>query len=238
MRMPLSAPEDDPWSARYWPRETAGFERLVFFCDAVFAIALTLVAVEIGTPEAEDPNSAASLWTAITAKGPALVAYALAFFWVAVYWKANHRFTTTLRRISSRYVTVTLAYLAVIALLPFTASTLGEYSGNPVAVAMFAAFVAGASSLEIVLILVAQRDDLYLNPMSGAQLRYRAWGAATPIPGFLLSIPVAFASPVAGVLCWFIGSMFFGWVLGRWLPEPVEDDRDGSLRTPGREADS
>lgn len=225
-------PDTDPWTATFWPRESAGFERLVFFSDAVIAIALTLAAVEIGTPEAEDPTSPASLWAAIVDKGPQLAAYALTFFWVAVYWKANHRFTTTLRGISGRYITVMLVYLAAIALLPFTASTLGEYPNNAVAVGALAVFVTVASTMEIVLILVAQRDDLYLSPLSSAQLRYRVLGAATPLPGFLISIPVAFASPLAGVLCWFIGSVAFGWVLGRRLPEPEGDLAPTTTTTP------
>lgn len=226
-RPPSDGSENDPWSTRFWPRESAGFERLVFFSDAVFAIALTLAAVEIGTPEADDPTSPSSLWSAIIAKGPVLIAYAVAFFWVAVYWRANHRFTTTLRGISSRYVTVILVYLAVIALLPFTASTLGEYPNNAVAVAVFAAFVTVASSLEIMLILVAQHDDLFLQPLTRGQLRYRVLGAATPLPGFLISIPVAFASPIAGVLCWFIGSLGFGWLVGR-LPGDPEHAADAA----------
>lgn len=227
------APSDsDPWTTNFWPRESAGFERLVFFSDAVIAIALTLAAVEIGTPEAEDPTSPASLWAAIVDKGPQLTAYALTFFWVAVYWKANHRFTTTLRGISGRYITVMLVYLAAIALLPFTASTLGEYPNNAVAVAALAVFVTVASTMEIGLILVAQRDDLYLARLSSAQLRYQVWGAATPLPGFLISIPVAFASPVAGVLCWFIGAVIFGWLFGRRLPALDGDAPPQTTTTP------
>jgi uncharacterized membrane protein len=230
--------EPDPWTARFYPRGTAAFDRVVFFSDAVIAIAITLAAVEIGLPEAEDPTSPASLWAAIVAKGPLLAAYAMVFFWVGVYWKANHRFTNTLRRMSGRYITVTLCYLAFIALLPFTASTLGVYLDNPVAVALFAAFAATVSTVEIVLIVVAQRDDLYLRPMTAAQLRYQVWGASTPLPGFLLSIPVAFVSPWAAMLCWFVGSAAFGWLLGRRVPEPSTEGPARSPRPDAREVDS
>lgn len=215
--------EPDAWSTDRYAGDglDAGFERVVFFSDAVFAIALTLMAVEIGTPETEDGSSPAALWSAVVAKGPALAAYAIAFFWVAIYWRANHRFTATLRAMSGRYIAATLVYLALIALLPFPASTLGEYPNNAVSVALFAVFAATVSTMEIVLLVIAHRDDLFRRPFVPGELRYRVLGSLTPIPGFLISIPVAFASPTAGVLCWFLGSIAFGWIVGSKLGNPA-----------------
>jgi uncharacterized membrane protein len=213
----MAEPDSDPWTQRYYDRDGdgVGFDRVVFFSDAVFAIALTLMAVEIGIPEVEDSSSTTALWSAIVDKGPALLAYLVAFFWVAIYWRANHRFTTTLRRMSSRYIAMVLVFLAFVALLPFTASLLGEYPNNPVSVAVFAVFAGVISTLEIVLLLVADSDDLFTTPLTPAERRFRVIGAFTPIPGFLVSIPVAFVSPTLGVLCWFVGSLIFGWVTSR-----------------------
>ena len=63
------------WTQNFYPRgDGVAFDRVIFFSDAVFAIALTLAAVEIGLPEVEgDPNSVSALWDAIVGKGPALV---------------------------------------------------------------------------------------------------------------------------------------------------------------------
>ncbi|MCB9412095.1 MAG: DUF1211 domain-containing protein [Actinobacteria bacterium] len=214
---PTEDVDTDPWERRFYYRDGdgTGFDRVVFFSDAVFAIALTLMAVEIGIPETPDSASPSALWSAIVDKGPALLAYLVAFFWVAVYWRANHRFTGTLNRMSGRYIGVVLVFLALIALLPFTASMLGEYPNNPVAVVVFAVFAAVISSLEVVLILVADRDGLFLRPLTAGERRYRVLGACTPLPGFLLSIPVAFASTTLAVVCWFAGSVLFGWATSK-----------------------
>ena len=120
------------WTQNFYPRgDGVAFDRVIFFSDAVFAIALTLAAVEIGLPEVEgDPNSVSALWDAIVGKGPALVGYLVAFIWVAIYWRANHRFVLTLRGMDSRYVFATIVYLALIALLPVPAEMLGEFWGN------------------------------------------------------------------------------------------------------------
>ncbi|MFI0433072.1 MAG: TMEM175 family protein [Candidatus Nanopelagicales bacterium] len=204
-----------------YPREGSGdsFDRVVFFSDAVIAIAVTLMAVDIGVPEVEDVDSVQALWEGLVAKGPNLIAYGVAFFWVAIYWRANHRFTATLRGMSSTYIGVTLLFLGFIAVLPVPAAVLGEYTSNPLAVALFALVVAILSSLEVVLMLVAYRDRLYLNQPSRAQLRYQVLGSLTPVPGFLISIPVAFWSPLAAMLCWFVCSFALGWLVSRADPD-------------------
>jgi uncharacterized membrane protein len=62
-------------------------ERISFFSDAVFAIAATLLALEIRLPEAQD-NSVSS---AILGLLPSIAVYALSFVVIAVYWVAHHR---------------------------------------------------------------------------------------------------------------------------------------------------
>ena len=59
------------WTRTFFPRgDGVAFDRVVFFSDAVFAIALTLAAVEIGMPELTgDANSVAGLWDAVLDKG-------------------------------------------------------------------------------------------------------------------------------------------------------------------------
>jgi TMEM175 potassium channel family protein len=216
-----NAPQaDDPWTIRRYPREGngAGFDRLIFFSDAVFAIALTLAAVEIGIPEIEDPSPSA-LWEALVSKGPQLVGYLVAFLWVAFYWRANHAFTATLKAISSRYIVAVLGYLALVAFLPIPAALLGEYLDNPVAVAVFAVFAALLSAMEVVLWVVADRDDLFLVPPTPTFRRQAILGSLTPVPAFLISIPVGFVlTPGAAILTWFVVSVGLGWLVSRLVP--------------------
>jgi uncharacterized membrane protein len=66
----------------------------MFFTDAVFAIAMTLLVVEIGVPEtiagaADDP---AALFEAFQDKGPRIFAFFLGCYVIGSYWAAHHRF--------------------------------------------------------------------------------------------------------------------------------------------------
>lgn len=213
--------DDNAWTSKFYPRgEATGFDRLIFFSDAVFAIALTLMAVEIGIPHIDDPTSQHDLLDAIGEKAPEFFAYAVGFIWVAIYWRANHRFVRTLRGMSSHYVFVALIYLAFVAFLPFAAGLLGQYGGeNPVAVAFFAIFAALVSFWEVVLLLVADHDNLFVKPLSRPFLRQQIAGSCVPLGAFLLSIPLAFwIGPIVAMLFWLAFSIVGGFAVAKLMP--------------------
>ena len=199
--------EADRGEATVYPRGSAPFDRVIFFSDAVFAIALTLVAVEIGIPEVADPGSSSELWAALLEKVPSLAAFAFTFFWVAFYWRANHKFSNGLSAMDGRYIASVLVYLAFIALLPFPAATLGEYY-NAVALSFFLAFMACVSTMEVVLLAVADRRGLLLDPMDGPTRRFAVIASLVPVAAAILTIPVTFLSVPVAVL------VFFGLALG------------------------
>ncbi|MEZ5186789.1 MAG: TMEM175 family protein [Candidatus Nanopelagicales bacterium] len=218
------------WNRTEYPREGdgVGFDRVVFFSDAVFAIALTLAAVEIGLPEVEgDPTSVAGLWDAVLAKNPLLGAFLVAFVWVAIYWRANHRFVMTLRAMDSAYVLATLFFLALIALLPIPAGVLGEYWDNPLAIILFAVYASAVSGMELVLFLVAKRNRLFIAQPGPAFARVQILGSLSPIVIFLTSIPLAFWSSAVALLWWPVGSFLAGFALSRIAVEAPEDPAPG-----------
>jgi len=218
-RVTSPAAPDDPWTRTFYVSggDDKAFDRVVFFSDAVFAIALTLMAVEIGVPVISDASSATELWAALVDKVPQFIAYVVAFAWVAFYWRANHRFTTTLRGMSGRYIAAVLVYLGLVALLPFPAGLLGEYWDNPVAVAVFAVFAATVSFMEVVLFVIADRQRLFLTAVTPSFRRQAIAGSLVPVAGFLVSIPFAFLSTLAAFACWFVVSVFGGWMVSRWI---------------------
>jgi uncharacterized membrane protein len=68
-----------------------GLERLVFFSDAVFAIAITLLALDIRVPELAGTVTNDGLAAAIAALGPRIFAYVLSFAVVGLFWLAHWR---------------------------------------------------------------------------------------------------------------------------------------------------
>ncbi|MBN2016605.1 MAG: DUF1211 domain-containing protein [Candidatus Cloacimonetes bacterium] len=200
--------KEDPWDQKFYPKGTSAFDRMIFFSDAVFAIALTLVAVGIGLPMVKDAGSIPELLHALLVLWPKLVAYAFTFMWIAFYWRANHKFTVALKGMNARYITVELLYLAFIALLPLPAATLGEYTVNPVALSFFSVWVAIVSTLEVVLILVADHHDLYICPLTKTEKRQKVIASLTPVASFLAFAILVFVSIPLAIVLWIIMAVF------------------------------
>jgi uncharacterized membrane protein len=192
---PHAGDDADPWTQRYYDRGTQGFERVILFSDAVYAIALTLIAATLVAPTLSEATTSQDAGTAIADGWSNVGVYAFTFLWIAFYWKANHRFTLTLRRMDNRYVWAILAYLAFVALLPFPTSILGE-SGDPRALAFFIAYMACISFLEVVLMLIAIRDDLLARTLTKVERRNWVLPALSPVIAAIVAIPACFIPSV------------------------------------------
>jgi hypothetical protein len=113
-------------------------ERLVFFSDAVFAIAITLLVL----PLTEAHTSPTSTWDgSCCACGRSFSASHLSFAVISNYWVAHHR--TVRHIVDARLVWLNLGFLLMIAFLPFPTAVLGEHGDTTPAAVLYA----GAMSL-------------------------------------------------------------------------------------------
>lgn len=100
-------------------------ERLLFFSDGVFAIAITLLSIELHPPHNWD-GSFAQLW----GRGwPMLMAYFISFAVIGVFWNAHRRLFSYIRRYSTGVFALNLILLGLVALMPFVTNQL--YSFGP-----------------------------------------------------------------------------------------------------------
>ena len=110
-------------------RLTAGrrLERIAALSDGVFAIAMTLIVLEIHVPDPGPIRSEQDLWSALLGLGPRLVTYFLSFLTLGIFWNGQQTqlnlFATADRDLSW----LQLAFLATIALMPFSTSLLAEF---------------------------------------------------------------------------------------------------------------
>jgi len=97
-------------------------ERLIFFSDAVFAIAITLLVIEIHLPEGWEADLAGaliSLW-------PSYFAYAVTFLLVGMIWMNHHRMFHFIRRTDGMLLALNVLLLMDVAFLPFPTHVLAE----------------------------------------------------------------------------------------------------------------
>lgn len=182
------------------------FDRMIFFTDAVYAIAMTLLIVTVELPKLSgDVNDPAVLWDAITDSGPKILGFFIGFVLLGRYWLAHHEFTAWLRAIDRTLMSTNLIYLAFVAFLPFPTALIGGYEDNPLSVTLFGITLALVSGMETVLFMVAYRHDLLRTRISRDAYRYGIAASTAPVVIFVASIPVAFLiSPTAALLSWLV----------------------------------
>jgi TMEM175 potassium channel family protein len=217
------APDDDAAAARTYARGSFEFERVAFFCDAVYAISLTLLVTSLDVPDIVRKTEASDLWSALGDVRSRIITFFVSFVVIGNFWVAHHRFVSTLRAVSRPLIYVTMLYLGFVAFLPFPSAVLGAYSDNPVGVSFYAVSIALVSGMEGVTFSVAWRQSLLRYPLSRSAFQWAMTATLVPVAMFLVSIPIAFASPVLGIVTWLVTFPIEA-VLERFRPAELAND--------------
>jgi uncharacterized membrane protein len=178
------------------------FDRVAFFSDAVYAIAITLIAVGIGAPVVKDTTSASDFLDALWGKRPEIIAFFVSFAVLSFFWASHHSFYSRLQGVDGRLRTWNLVYLAFVAFLPFPSLLLGQYVDNPGAVGFFALSVGAISALEAVMLSHAFRAGLTKERPPPDVARWSVGASCVPVLCFAISIPIAFVQPWLGIVAW------------------------------------
>jgi uncharacterized membrane protein len=139
--------------------------RLEAFSDGVFAIAITLLVIEIAVPE----HAGSHLLSALFHERPVYVAYFIAFMSIGVVWIEHSALTEALERIDAGFQRLNLLLLLLVAFLPYPARVMEEYlslvdtehGGERTAVAFFGLVLFLMSLMLIVLGRYAERENLF-----------------------------------------------------------------------------
>jgi len=173
------------------------FSRIVAFSDGVFAIAITLLVLNLSIPEhlpGDDLTDA--LWD----QRHDLFAYALSFAVIGRFWVIHHRLFGDVTGFDSRLLGVNLLYLSLIVLIPFSSQVLGDHGGETAAVVLYAANLALVAVMGQILFAHARRAGLLkTEPETYREGRRRSRLAAVV---FTASIPVALVAPHVAPLLW------------------------------------
>ncbi len=207
---------------RTYDRESVEFARTLTFTDGLFAIAMTLLVVDLAVPVINDTHSVHDLADALGDDTATFVSFFISFAVIGRYWMAHHAAFSALARIDREMIALNLIYLAFIAFLPFPTALLGRYFENPLSIVIYAINVAAISGMEVVLFSRAQNHDLLKSKLPRDVYRYGAAMSLAPVLFFLLSIPIAFVSTTLAVCVWFLGIPLAA-VAERWKPEGADE---------------
>ncbi len=207
---------------RTYGRESVEFARTLTFTDGLFAIAMTLLVVDLAVPTLSDAGSVHELADKLNDDSAKFISFFISFAVIGRYWFAHHTYFSALARIDRGLIGLNLLYLAFIAFLPFPTALLGEYFENPLSIAIYAVNVALVSGMEVVLFSYAYNHGLLARKLPRDVYRYGAAMSLSPVLFFLLSIPVAFVSTAVAACMWFLGIPFAA-IAERWKPEGADE---------------
>jgi uncharacterized membrane protein len=188
------------------PEAGRELDRIIFFSDAVFAIAITILVLDIRVPDGLSPTE---LPAVVLGLGPKYISYVISFLVLAVYWQAHHRVFRPIRGYDGMLLWLNFLFLMAVAFLPFPTSLLGEYSGEQLSVVIYAANAAAASLLLTTISWYATSRYRLVTPadINDEEGRIRRLQALAVPVVFLLSIGVSFFSPVAAMYSWLLLSV-------------------------------
>ena len=181
---------------------TKALDRLLALADGVFAIAITILVLDLRVPPGlvgrELPAHIADLI-------PEFISYGISFLVIAVYWQAQREVFEDIESSDSALTWMTFLFLMAIAFLPFPTLLLGEYKDQQISVIFYAADAAVASLLLTSISWYARRGHrLVAADIDEEQARLRTTqGLAVPVV-FLVSIVISFWSPEIALYSWLI----------------------------------
>ena len=181
-----------------------GLERLVFFSDAVFAIAITLLALEIRLPEDAGGLSNQQLFNSLVAIWPKYLSFIISFLVIGNFWIAHHRRYRYIQRYDTRLMLLNLLVLMSIAFIPFSTAVISQ-SGNRTATIYYALSISATGLLSAFLWLYASWKNRLLKANFNREFAQQNFLSILTVPAiFLSSIGIAFINPDLAKFSWIL----------------------------------
>ncbi|NUR29965.1 MAG: DUF1211 domain-containing protein [Catenulispora sp.] len=182
-------------------------ERTIYFSDAVIAIALTLLALELPVPEGKDLTTH-EVWLKFLDGGDEYRSFAISFAVISFFWWEHHRFFQRIKVLSGRLVFFNMVSLFAIVVVPFGTRLLSVDNGGPLGPVFYASTMIVWSLALIMMVRTATRQGLWRPGTPAHVSRNMITGAGAAAFVFALSIPIAFIRPDYAEFSWLLIIVF------------------------------
>ena len=197
--------------------------RLEAFSDGVFAIAATLLVLELRVP-----SDSSDLAGALARVWPAYAAYLVSFLTIGIIWVNHHSLLAHCRRVDRRFLYLNLLLLIAVGIVPFPTALVGQYILSETgATPALVVYGLGAVLIAIAftgVFLYATHDERLVGDDAAAR-RVREEGRLFPIGlgAYSLGIALAFVAPLASLAVYGLTALFYALPL---LPLPTRSGSD------------
>ncbi len=187
------------------PEAVKDRDRIVNLSDGVFAIAITLLVLDIRVPDIPEGMVAAELPAALLSLWPKYFGYVLSFVVISTLWVIHHSIFRPIRTYDRGLLYLNLLFLMFVAFVPFPTSLLGEYGNHQLPVTIYAGTLAVGRLLLTAIHWYSTRNDRLVDKAQDTrEVRFfLIRGLAMPVI-FLLSIAISFISVSAAIWSWVV----------------------------------
>jgi uncharacterized membrane protein len=193
-------------------------ERISFFTDAIFAIAMTLLVIEIPRPEAaafsveNGPGHTKAeafdhLAHFLGSQWDAFYAYFLTFLILWIVWRQHHRMFDQFSRVTPRMVGWHFPLLLFAAFLPYASSTYGHYADNPMAALLYGVVVAAVLFCRSAIQAEGLRDGVLIEGADREDYQAEVLVSWITTGYWVLTLALVWWTPWAGIP-WLLTSLF------------------------------
>ena len=201
------------------PEASRDRDRIVNLSDGVFAIAITLLVLDIHVPGIPENRVVTELPAALLALWPKYLGYILSFVGISTFWMIHHSIFRPIRAYDRGLLYLNFLFLMLVAFLPFPTSLLGEYGGHQLPVAIYAGTLATGRLLLTAIHWYSTRNHHLVDELQDPRTMQFFLIRGLIIPAiFLLSIAISFFSVSAAIWMWFIMLAVDAVILRRRMP--------------------
>ncbi len=187
--------------------DSLGLERIIFFSDAVIAIAITLLALDLKIPDIDPSHALTEVPRQLAAIGPSFMTFFISFIVIGIEWMSHHRYFAYIKRYDSRLIVLNLMFLFFIVCMPFVANLLGRYSFVPIVLILYTLAVAALGISMALIWWYAARNHLLAPELDAQSIRMISIRLYTSPVMFLAAIPFAYVSATAVIIIWWLSPL-------------------------------
>jgi uncharacterized membrane protein len=213
-------------------------ERFTFFVDAVFAITITFLIIEIKIPSFEHnviPTDQL-LWEKISDLGFRFLGFIISFGIVGHYWSVHHRIFGYVIKNSTSLIWLNLGFLLTVVTLPFSVGLVGEYSAItsikiPYAIYTVNMVLTGLMNTWVWIYVSNPKRMMLTRQISRARIRLGVYRSLVIPVVFVVSFLIFLLSPIVGYCSLLMIPIILHWGMGG-LEKRAERDESISKINP------
>lgn len=135
--------------------------RLESLSDNIFAVAMTILILNVRIPTPTEVGSASNLWPHVAALWHHLRTFAISFLIVGSFWEIHHRIFMHVTGVDRTLTWLNLIWIGFVVLIPFSAALLGNFDENAAAIAIWRESARRTEHRAIALVVRHQKDAVF-----------------------------------------------------------------------------